>query len=53
MAYVAIIVFPVVNIMVRGVMVYTMAGSFAANLWLKNDCVVPVSSIAGTENTWV
>ena len=40
--------FPVGNVTVSGIMVYTMAGSFAANLWLTNDCIVPVSSISGT-----
>ena len=39
--------------MVRGVMVYRIAGSFAANLRLTNDHVAPVSSIAGTANPWV
>ena len=46
----AVIVFPVGNITVRGVVVYTIAGSFAANLWLTNDHIAPVSSIAGTVN---
>ena len=49
----ATIVFPIGNITVRGVMVCIIAGSFAANLQLTNDRVVPVSSIAGTTNPWV
>ena len=52
-ADVAIIVFPVGNVTIRGVMVYTIAGSFAANLWLMKDHVAPVSSISGTVNPWV
>ena len=44
----AVIIFPVGNVTIRGVIVYTIAGSFAANLWLTNDHVAPVSSIAGT-----
>ena len=46
----ATIVFPVGNVMVRGVVVYAIAGSLAANLQLTNNHVVPVSSIAGTAN---
>ena len=46
----AVIIFPVGKVTVRGVAVYTIAGSFAANLWLMNDCIAPVSSIAGTAN---
>ena len=49
----AIIVFPIGNVTVSGIMVYTIAGSFAANLRLTNDHVAPVSSIAGTANPWV
>ena len=49
----AIIVFPVGNITVSGVMVYTIAGSFAANFQLTNDHIAPVSSIAGAANPWV
>ena len=50
---VAVIIFPVGKITVSGVVVKAIAGSFATNLQLMNDCVVPVSSIAGTENPWV
>ena len=46
----AVIVFPVGNITIRGVIVYTIAGSFAANIWLTNDRIAPMSSIAGTAN---
>ena len=46
----AVIVFPVGSVTIRGVMVYTIAGSFVANLWLMNDHVAPMSSIAGTAN---
>ena len=46
----AVIVFPVGNITVRGVIVYTIAGSFVANLWLTNDHIAPMSSITGTAN---
>ena len=49
----AVIVFLVGNITVSGVMVYTIAGSFAANLRLTNDCIAPVSSIVGMANPWV
>ena len=45
--------FLVSNVTVSGVVVYTIASSFAANLQLKNDRVAPVSSIAGTANPWV
>ena len=48
-----IIVFPIGNITVSGIVVYTIAGSFAASLQLMNDCIAPVSSIAGTANPWV
>ena len=53
MADVAVIIFPVGNVTVSGVVVYTLAGSFAANLRLTNDHIVPISSIAGTANPWV
>ena len=53
MADVAIIVLPVGNITVSGVMVYTITGSFSANLQFTNDCIMPVSSIVGTTNPWV
>ena len=46
----AVIVFPVGNVTIRGVIVYTIAGSFAANLQLTNDWIAPMSSIAGTAN---
>ena len=46
----AVIVFLVGNITIRGGIVYTIAGSFVANLWLTNDRIAPMSSIAGTEN---
>ena len=49
----AVIVFPVGNVTVSGVVVYRIAGSFAANLWLTNDRNAPASSIAGTVNPWV
>ena len=49
-ADVVVIVFPVGNVTVRGVVVFTVAGSYAANLWLTNDCVAPMSSMAGTAN---
>ena len=49
----AIIVFLVGNVTVSGVVIYTIAGSFAANLQLMNDRIAPVSSIAGTANPWV
>ena len=49
-ADVVVIIFPVGNITVRGVIVYTVAGSCAANLCLTNDFVAPMSSMAGTAN---
>ena len=49
-ANVVVIVFPVGNITVRGAVVYTVAGSCAANLQLTNDRATPVSSMAGTAN---
>ena len=49
-ADVVVIVFPVGNVTVRGAIVYTVAGSCAANLWLTNDHVAPMSSMAGTAN---
>ena len=45
--------FLVGNITIRGVIVHTIAGSFVANLWLMNDHIAPVSSIAGTANPWM
>ena len=53
MADVAIIIFPVGNVTVSGIMVYTIAGSFAANLQLTNNHIVPVASISGMANPWV
>ena len=52
-ADVAVIIFLVGSVTVSGVVVYTIAGSFAANLQVTNDCMAPVSSIAGTANLWV
>ena len=52
-ADVVVIVFPVGSITVRGAVVCTVAGNCAANLWLTNDQVAPVSSMAGTANPWV
>ena len=46
----AVIVFPLGNLTIRGAIVYTIASSFVANLWLINDCIAPMSSIAGTAN---
>ena len=46
----AVIVFLVGNVTIRGVVIYTIAGSFAANLWLTNDYIAPMSSISGTAN---
>ena len=43
-------VFPIGNVMVRGFMVYIVAGSFFASLQLTNNYMAPVSSIADTEN---
>ena len=52
-ADVVVIIFPVGSVTVRGAIVCTVAGNCAANLWLINDCVAPMSSIAGTANPWV
>ena len=49
----ATIVFPVGNVIVRGIVVCTVAGSFAANFQLTNDHVAPVSNIDGTADPWV
>ena len=49
----AVIVFPLGNVTVSGVMVYTIAVSFAANLQLMTDHIAPVSQIAGIANPWV
>ena len=49
-ADVVVIVFPVGNVTIRGAIVYNVAGSCAANLQLTNDCIAPVSSMAGTAN---
>ena len=46
-------VFLIGNIMVKGVVVYTVAGSFAASLQLTSDRVVPVSNMDGSENPGV
>ena len=53
MADIVVIVFPVGNITIRSIVVYTVAGSCAANLWLTNDHVASMSSMAGTANPWV
>ena len=47
------IVFPIGNSIVRGIVVCTVAGSFATNFQLTNDLMMPVSSISGTANLWV
>ena len=52
-ANVATNVFPVGNVIVKGIVVCTVAGSFAASLQLTNDRIAPVSNISGTENLWV
>ena len=46
-------VFLVGNITFKGIVVFTVAGSFAASLQLTNDHMAPVSNIAGTVNPWV
>ena len=46
-------VFPIGNIMDRGFMVCTLAGSFFTSLGLTNDHLVPVSNMANTANPWV
>ena len=46
-------VFPISNVVIKGVMDCMVAGSFAASLWLANERVVPTSNIAGTANPWV
>ena len=53
LAGVATNVFPVGNIMVKGIMGCTVDSSFCASLWLTNDHVASVSTIAGTSNPWV
>ena len=52
-ANVATNVFLVGNIIVKGIMVCMVASSFSASLQLTNDCIVPVSNMAGTANPWV
>ena len=52
-ADVATIIFPISNVTIRGVVVYTVADSFAASLWVTNNRVVPAYNIAGTANSWV
>ena len=49
----ATIVFPVGNVTARDIVVYTLAGSFAASFQLTNDHIAPVSNIAGTVSLWV
>ena len=44
-AAVATNVFHIGNVMVKGIVVCSVAGSFAASLRLTNDCIVPVSNI--------
>ena len=46
-------VFPVGNVIVKGIVVCIVAGSFAASLWLTNDRIAPISNIASTANPWV
>ena len=50
---VATIVSPISNVMDRGVVVCTAAGSFFVSLQLTNDCVVPVSNLTDTGNLWL
>ena len=52
-ANVATNIFPVGNIIVKSIVVYMVAGSFAASLQLTNDHMAPVSNIARTANLWV
>ena len=47
------IVFPISNVIVKGVVVCTVASSFATSLPLTNDHIAPVSNIAGNANLWV
>ena len=44
---------PIGNVMVKGVMVHTVASSFSASLQLTNDHMALVSNIAHTANLWV
>ena len=53
MANVATSVFPVGNVMAKGIMGCVVADSFTASLKLTNHHMEPVSNIAGTENPWV
>ena len=44
---------PICNVMFRGVVVHTVAGSFFASLQLTKNHMAPVSNIADTVNPWV
>ena len=46
-------VFPIGNILVKGIVGCTVAGSFSASFRLTNDHIVLVSNIADTANLWV
>ena len=46
-------VFLIGNIMVKGIIGYTVAGSLNASLQLTNAHMVPVSNIASIVNPWV
>ena len=45
--------FPVINIIVKGIMGCMVAVNFSASLWLTNDCMVSVSNMAKTANPWL
>ena len=45
--------FPIDNVTVKGVVVYIVASSKVASIQLTNNCMIPVSNIAGTLNPWV
>ena len=49
----ATLVFHIGKVIVRGVVVYTVAGSFTANFQLTNNHMAPVSNITGAANPWV
>ena len=46
-------VFPICNVMVKGIVVCMIAGIFTASIQLTNNCMAPISNIASTVNSWV
>ena len=53
MANMATNVFPIGNIIIKGIVICMVAGSFTASLQFTNNCVAPVFNKVGTANSWI